>query len=102
MPFAPTILNERVDDYLVNPKGLPSPYMMLTFRTRPKQRDDLIAAALPHDGTVRAQILERPQNPEYYDLIAEPMVCSAADAFSTYERSGLRHLVLGHWLISKR
>lgn len=122
MPFAPTILAERAGEYLLNPKGLTSPHMMLTFRTRTKGRTDLIGASHPHDGTVRAQILERAHNPEYYDLIAdferrtgigavlntsfnlhgEPIVCSAADAFSTFERSGLQHLALGHWLISKR
>src|SRR5262249_8997421 len=31
MPFAPTILAERADEYLVNPKRLASPYMMLAM-----------------------------------------------------------------------
>jgi len=35
MPFAPTVLREREADYLVNPKGLASPYMMLAFATNP-------------------------------------------------------------------
>ena len=36
MPFAPTVLAERAGDYLVNPKGLASPYMMLAMPTRPE------------------------------------------------------------------
>jgi carbamoyltransferase len=32
MPFAPTVLAERAADYLVNPKGFASPYMMLASR----------------------------------------------------------------------
>src|SRR5687767_9395385 len=54
MPFAPSILRERADDYLVNPRGLSSPYMMLAFPTQPKRRDELVAAIHPHDGTARA------------------------------------------------
>ncbi|HEX5531344.1 MAG TPA: carbamoyltransferase N-terminal domain-containing protein, partial [Methylomirabilota bacterium] len=44
MPFAPTVLAERAGDYLVNPKGLASPYMMLAMPTRPEARDALAAA----------------------------------------------------------
>ena len=122
MPFAPTILRERESDYLVNPASFASPYMMLTFPTEPKHREDIAAAIHPHDGTARAQILQQSWNPEYHRLIreferrtgigavlntsfnlhGEPLVCSAEDAVSTFERSGLPHLALGRWLISKR
>ena len=122
MPFAPTILKEREADYLVNPKGLGSPYMMLAFPTQPKRRDELRAAIHPQDGTARPQILEEDVNPEYFRIIreferrtgigavlntsfnlhGEPLVSSPADAVDTFERSGLPHLALGHFLISKR
>jgi carbamoyltransferase len=122
MPFAPTILREREGDYLVNPKGLASPYMMLAFPTHPKRRDEIIAAVHPEDGTARAHILDEAWNPEYHRVIrefeartgvgavlntsfnlhGEPLVCSADDAVDTFERSGLPHLALGPWLISKR
>jgi len=121
MPFAPTVLAERADDYLLNPKGLASPYMMLAMETRPAARDALTAALHPHDATARPQILEQAWNPEYHALIrafegrtgvgallntsfnlhGEPIVCTAADAVDTFERSGLQHLAVGHWLISK-
>jgi carbamoyltransferase len=122
MPFAPTVLAERVADYLVNPKGFASPYMMLAMPTRAEARDRLVAAIHPQDGTARPQILERSWNPEYYAVISEferrtgvgavlntsfnlhgePVVCSALDAVDTFERSGLPHLAVGHWLISKK
>jgi carbamoyltransferase len=122
MPFAPTILRERVTDYLVNPKGLSSPYMMMAFPTNPKGRYDIAAAVHPHDGTARAQILDDAWNPEYHRIIrefegrtgigavlntslnlhGEPLVCSPADAVDTFERSGLPHLALGRFLISKK
>jgi carbamoyltransferase len=122
MPFAPTILREREADYLLNPRGLASPYMMLAFPTNAKGRDQIIAAIHPQDGTARAHILDETWNPPYYRVIreferrtgigavlntsfnlhGEPLVASAEDAVDTFERSGLPHLALGHWLISKK
>jgi carbamoyltransferase len=122
MPFAPTVLAERAGDYLVNPKGLASPYMMLAMPTRPEAREALAAALHPQDATARPQILEREWNPEYHAVIreferrtgvgavlntsfnlhGEPIVGSAADAIDTFERSGLPHVAVGHWLLSKK
>src|SRR5262245_6578466 len=122
MPFAPTVLREREVDYLVNPKSLASPYMMLAFPTNMKRRDEIVAARHPQAGTARAHILEEAWNPGYYRVIreferrtgigavlntsfnlhGEPLVCSPEDAVDTFERSGLPHLALGHWLISKK
>lgn len=122
MPFAPSVLAERADDYLVNPKGLASPYMMLAFPTRSERRHEIVAAIHPQDGTARAHIVEEGWNPAYhrllrafedrtgrgallntsYNLHGEPVVCSAADAVDTFERSGLPHLALDRFLISKK
>jgi carbamoyltransferase len=122
MPFAPTVLAERAGDYLVNPKAFASPYMMLAMPTRPEARDALTAALHPQDATARPQILEREWNPEYHAVIreferrtgigavlntsfnlhGEPIVGGAADAVDTFERSGLPHLAVGHWLLSKK
>jgi len=122
MPFAPSVLRERETDYLVNPKGLASPYMMLAFPTNPKRRDEIIAALHPQDGTARAHIVDEAWNPGYHRVIreferrtgtgavlntsfnlhGEPLVGSPADAVDTFERSGLPHLALGRFLISKK
>ena len=122
IPFAPSILRERADDYLVNPKGLESPYMMLAFATQARRRDEIVAAVHPQDGTTRAHIVNAGWNPSYHRIIAEferrtgigavlntslnvhdePIVCSAVDALDTFERSELPHLALGPWLISKK
>ena len=37
-----------------------------------------------------------------FNLQGEPLVCSAEDAVDTFERSGLPHLAIGRWLISKK
>jgi carbamoyltransferase len=96
--------------------------MMLAFPTSPKRRDELVAAIHPQDGTARAHLLDEADNPGYarvvqefeartgigavlntsYNLHGEPLVASAADALDTFERSGLPHLALGRWLISKK
>ncbi|HXH84688.1 MAG TPA: carbamoyltransferase C-terminal domain-containing protein [Candidatus Tectomicrobia bacterium] len=122
MPFAPSVLREREGDYLVNPKGLASPYMMLAFPTNPKRRDEIVAAVHPQDGTARAHVVDEAWNPAYhrvlleferrtgigavlntsFNLHGEPLVASPADAVDTFERSGLPHLALGRFLISKR
>ena len=67
MPFAPVVLRDRQHEYLVNPKNLPSPYMMMTFDTRENFRD-LIAAVHNADLTCRAQLLDREQNPDLYRI----------------------------------
>src|SRR5262249_48409591 len=69
MPFAPTILREREADYLVNPKGLSSPYMMLAFETNPKRRDEIVAAIHPFDFTARAHVLDEAWNPGYHRVL---------------------------------
>src|SRR6266704_105440 len=71
MPFAPSVLREREGDYLVNPKGLASPYMMLAFPTNPKRRDEIVAAVHPQDGTARAHVVEEAWNPPYHRVIRE-------------------------------
>jgi carbamoyltransferase len=122
MPFAPSVLREREADYVVNPKGLLSPYMMLAFPTHPKRRDEIAAAVHPQDGTARAHLVDEAWNPGYHRVIreferrtgtgavlntsfnlhGEPLVGSPADAIDTFERSGLPHLALGRFLISKK
>ena len=122
MPFAPSILREREGDYVVNPKGLASPYMMLAFATNPKRREEIVAALHPQDATARAHLVDEAWNPGYhrvlreferrtgiggvlntsFNLHGEPLVGSPADAVDTFERSGLPHLALDRWVISKK
>jgi carbamoyltransferase len=95
---------------------------MLAFPTKPAGRGDLVAAVHPQDGTARAHLVDEGWNPGYqrairaferrtgigavlntsFNLHGEPLVCSAADAVSTFERSGLPHLALDRWIISKK
>lgn len=121
MPFAPTILKDRVDDYLINPKKLDSPFMMIGFDTTKKAQQDIPATLHPHDLTCRPQILKKEENPDYYNLIkefdnltgvgavlntsfnlhGEPIVCTPFDAISTFQKSGLKYLLIEDFLIQK-
>ena len=113
MPFTPTILAEREQDYIINPKNLKSPFMTMAFDSTELARDELIAALHPADYTVRPQILKREANPEYHKIIklfesktgvggllntslnlhGEPVVCSPSDAVHTFINSELDALL---------
>jgi carbamoyltransferase len=120
MPFAPMVKASRQHDYVINPKQLHSPYMMMTFDTKSNFRD-LIAAVHNADLTCRAQILEPRQNPEMhaildaferrtgsgiilntsFNLHGFPIVRTAAEALDVLRDSGLEYLQLGNYLVSK-
>lgn len=121
MPFAPTILLERVHDYLINSKKIDSPYMMLAFDSTPLAKKELRAAMHPYDFTLRPQILSKKYNPSYYYLIKQfekltgigavlntsfnlhgfPIVLGPNEALDVFENSGLEYLTLEDYLISK-
>jgi carbamoyltransferase len=121
MPFAPTILAEHADQYLVNPKGLQAPYMTIGFKTKPPAWRDIIAGLHQADLSARPQILTKEANPAYYDLVktfseitgvggvlntsfnvhGEPIVQTPEDAFDVFERSELDALLLEECLIER-
>ena len=122
MPFATSMLYEDKDTYLEDPKNFFAPYMSITFPTKPPAHAGLIAALHPYDLTSRPQMVTKNMNPEYHTLIThfksltgvagilntsfnlhgEPNVESPIDALRTFEHSGLPHLAIGNYLISKR
>jgi carbamoyltransferase len=121
MPFAASVLDEVAPSYFVNPKRAASPYMILSFDTTQKGRDELANGIHPYDKTCRPQIVSREANPSYWKLIddfrqmthiggvvntslnlhGDPLVHTPLDAVAVLERSGLRHLALNEFLIQK-
>ncbi|MCB9810538.1 MAG: hypothetical protein H6779_01660 [Candidatus Nomurabacteria bacterium] len=121
MPFATSILYERRHDYLEGVDDYVAPYMAITFNTKPKAHKDLIAALHPYDLTSRPQMVQKQTNPEYHALISnfekltgvggilntsfnlhgEPNVEKPIDALRTFVLSGLPHLAIGNYLLSK-
>lgn len=123
MPFAPSMLAERAKDYIENPKELDGSYMIMAFQSKPLARKELRAAMHQADFTLRPQLVQKEWNPEYWQIIKEferltgigavlntsfnlhgkPIVMTPKDAIEeTFEQSGLKHLILGNKLLSKR
>jgi len=121
MPFAPSVLAERSHEYFRKPKPMDAPYMIVTFDTYEVKRSCISAAIHPYDHTGRPHEVSEAANPEYYRLLkyfealtgeclilntsfnlhGEPVVSSPKDALRVFDRSGLQHLALGNFLISK-
>ena len=120
MPFAPMMKKDRQNDYIENPKNLNSPYMMMTFDTKPNFRE-LIAAVHNADLTCRAQLIEEKHNEDMFGILKAfekrtgrgvilntsfnlhgfPIVRTAQDALHVLENSGLEYLQVGPWIVHK-
>jgi carbamoyltransferase len=120
MPFAPSMLAECEQDYVINPKRVPAPYMILSFDTTARVQE-LAAAIHPYDRSARPQVVSQEWNPGYHHLISEfrqrtgrgvilntsfnlhgyPIANTPEDALEVLKNSGLRHLLLGHFLVHK-
>jgi len=118
-PFAPAVVEEQVGEYFSD--GVKSPFMTLTFDVR-KEKQSQIASITHVDGTARIQTVSRETNPRFHRLISEfgkltgvpmvintsfnvkgqPIVCTPRDAVSTFFMTGMDHLVLGDYVLSKR
>ena len=122
MPFTPSILEEDIDLYIVNPKRIPNNFMAITFDTTLLARRHLAAAIHPRDFTARPQAVSMLTNSPYHRLITEfkhltgisallntsfnlhgePNVGGARDGIRTLINSGLDGLILGNRLILKK
>ncbi|MCH7567790.1 MAG: hypothetical protein IIA87_00020 [Nanoarchaeota archaeon] len=71
MPFTPSMLDKDEKKYIKNPKNIPAPYMILTFESKEKAKEDLPAAMHPYDSTIRPQIVYKDWNPDYYEIISQ-------------------------------
>jgi carbamoyltransferase len=117
-PFAPTVLEDRVQDYFDFDR--PSPYMLFTAQVKESKRE---VPAITHvDGSARLQTIARKDHPLYYDLIkefenltgcpiiintsfnvrGEPIVCSPLDAFRCFMNTDMDYLVMGTYMLNKK
>ncbi len=122
MPFALSIMEEYVNDYLINPKNLQSPFMAISLDVRPEMIEHIQAGIHPYDKTVRPQMVSQKSNKSYYNLLKEfkeitgvpallntsfnlhgdPIVDTVADAIYTFRSSGLDYLLVSDkYLLSK-
>lgn len=115
-PFAPSILEERIEEYLEDPH--PNKFMTMSYEARERMRDE--APAVVHvDGTTRPQTLTEEDNPKYHRVIryferntglpmvlntsfnmhGEPIVCSPLDALRSFGRAKLDLLILEKFVV---
>jgi carbamoyltransferase len=117
-PFAPSILEEHLNDYFIDAK--PTPFMEKVYTIKEEKRS-AIPAVVHVDGTGRLQTVNKLNNPLYYSLIEnfykltdvpvilntsfnlkdEPIVCSPKDAVRTFFTCGMDALILGNYLLKK-
>ena len=118
-PFAPSMLAEAADEYLVDASE--APYMIQTFDVAPEKRDEVAAVIHPGDDTTRPQTVSEAANPRYYRLIeafaditgvpavlntsfndhGEPIVNTPEEALVDFYRMGLDTLVLEDAVVRK-
>jgi carbamoyltransferase len=114
-PFAPAVLAERASSYFAD--ALSSPYMSFALKTT----STAIPATTHVDGTGRLQTVSADLTPSLHKLISaferetgvpvvlntsfnvkgEPIVCTPLDALRCFYSTGLDHLVIGSFVLSK-
>lgn len=117
-PFAPSILDEAKDEFLINARS--SPFMTITFKIKEEKKPQ-IPEVTHIDGTTRPQTVTKEANRKYWRLIKEfenqsgipavlntslngmrkPIVCSPRDALNLFFSSALDVMAIGDFLISK-
>lgn len=121
MPFTPSVLTEKKDDVVLNPRNYDATYMNITFNSTDYAQEVMSASLHPWDKTVRPQFVCKKQNASYHRLISkfyefsgipsllntsfnlhgEPNVSSAADAIHAFDKSDLMFLQIEDYLIRK-
>ena len=117
-PFAPSVVEERAQDYF-RIAG-PSPFMTVVCRVRDEAKA-AIPAVTHVDGTARVQTVSRAHHPRFWTLLrefealagvpvllntsfnvrGEPIVCTPADAVACFLKTDLDYVVLGNYICGR-
>lgn len=117
-PFAPSVLEEAIDDYFVD--AVPDPFMLQVYPVREDKRS-VIPAVTHVDGSGRLQTVSRATNPIYWQLIHafsrrsgvpillntsfnenEPIVQRPEEAIDVFLRTDMDVLAIGRHVLVKR
>ena len=117
-PFAPSVLEERAQEYFMNCKY--APFMAITYNVRPDKVKGI--PSLTHvDNTGRIQTVSKCQHGLYYELISnfenetgipmvtntslnilnQPICLSPVDALSTFYYTGMDGIAIGNYFLLK-
>jgi carbamoyltransferase len=119
-PFAVSILEENIVDYLEKPAD--APFMMMAFHVIKEKINEIQSSLHPGDNTTRPQSVSRKTNPVYWELInefknltgvpavlntsfnikGEPIVCSPSDALRCFYGTGIDALIMGNYVVGKQ
>lgn len=116
-PFAPSILEEYVNQYFEH--YYDSPFMLFAPQVK-EDKKRLIPAVVHIDGTARLQAVSKEANPVYWNLInefrkitgipvvlntsfneSEPVVCAPDEAINCFLRASIDILVLEDYVIKR-
>jgi len=120
-PFAPAVLDEHAGELFDMPSGTCGAFMTLTVPVKPHARS-LLGAVTHVDGTARVQTVSRAVNERFWELLeafrrltgtpvllntsfnhsVEPIVDSIDDAVTCFLTTGLTHLIVDEYLVTKR
>ncbi len=118
-PFAVSILEEHIADYLKKPSD--APFMMMAFDVIEEKVKDIQSSLHLGDNTTRPQSVSKKTNPIYWELInefkkitnvpavlntsfnikGEPIVCSPSDALRCFYGTGIDVLIIGNFVVEK-
>jgi carbamoyltransferase len=116
-PFAPSILEEAMDEYFVGAAA--DPFMQQVYPVRPEKRS--VLPAITHvDGSGRLQTVSETTNPRYYQLISafgrltgvpvllntsfnenEPIVDTPEQALDCFFRTRMDVIVVNDWIVRR-
>jgi len=122
MPFAPSILYDVKDNYVIDNNKMLSHYMNMAYNTSENAKRDIIAAIHPFDFSARPQIVTDEFNKKFYNIIkkinkeigiggilntsfnlhGEPIVNTPEDALHTLLNSELDYLILENYIVSRK
>ena len=120
MPFAPAIMEECANDYLLNwtPAQLAARFMTMAYDATSLCNEK--APAIVHvDGTTRPQVVRKTDNPRFHSIIdnfynitgvplvintsfnlhEEPIVCHPSDAIKAFNSNAFDVLVLNNYWV---
>ena len=119
-PFAPSILNEHVDEWFkVGKKTTASDFMLMVYPAQiiAKTR---IPSVLHVDETGRVQTVKKELSPNFHKIISEfmkltgvpvvlntsfndqePIICTPKDALNTFFKTNIDYLCIGSFLIKR-
>lgn len=116
-PFAPSVLEERYQEYFE--LKTVSPFMLFIAKVREEKRNE-IPAVVHVDGTARVQTVSRLANPKFWEVIHnferitgvpvvlntsfnenEPIVCTPENAIECFLRTEMDTLCIGDFILEK-